>query len=143
MINEIVLWKVGRYAELDKKTIGFINQITKTSRKINIKLTREILIHLLTTKGIRLPMASTILRFKNPKIYQIIDQRVYRLITGKELKLSQSKSAKYIEAQINLYLEYLEKLRNTCKENNIDFKQSDRILYKIDKRVNGQINIKY
>lgn len=45
-------------------------------------MAEEILRKLLMTPGIRLPMASTILRFKNPNVYQIIDQRAYRFLTG-------------------------------------------------------------
>jgi hypothetical protein len=75
VINEIVLWKVNRYAELDNDTIQILNSIKKVNTEINEELTRKILRHLLSTKGIQLPMASIILRFRNPLVYQIIDQK--------------------------------------------------------------------
>ena len=76
IINEIVLWKVNRYAAIDNETLNLINQIKKEDTQLNVKLTSTILLRLLCKeqKGFRLAMASTILRFKNPKIYQIIDQ---------------------------------------------------------------------
>lgn len=81
IINEIVLWKVNRYAAIDNETLNLINQIKKDDTQINPELTRAILLQLLSKeqKGFRLAMASTVLRFKNPKIYQIIDQRVFSL----------------------------------------------------------------
>jgi len=81
-------------------------------------------------------MASTILRFKNKRLYQIIDQRVYRIIYGKTLKLPRS-----VDDQITLYFEYLEKLREICKLLEIRFESSDRILYNADKRVNKCIKL--
>ncbi|PNW28793.1 hypothetical protein BKP44_07410 [Formosa algae] len=137
LINEIVLWKTNRYAELDNETLNLINKIDRKSEIIDSDLTGEILMHLLKTKGIRLPMASTILRFRNPKIYQIIDQRVYRMIYGTELKLKTN-----INDNIIQYLDYLTALRNVCNVYQIPFSESDRILYEYDKRMNLE-KIKY
>ena len=82
IINEIVLWKVNRYVLMQKDTLELLNKIKKTDNILNEELTILILKKLLDKdqKGIQLAMASTILRFKNPSIYQIIDQRVYRFI---------------------------------------------------------------
>ena len=137
LINEIVLWKTNRYAELNKETLNLINKIDQKSEFINSALTGEILMHLLETKGIRLPMASTILRFRNPKIYQIIDQRVYRLIYGTQLKLKTN-----LNDNILQYLDYLTDLRNVCNSYQIPFSKSDRILYEYDKLMNLE-KIKY
>lgn len=84
-------------------------------------------------------MASTILRFKNPNIYQIIDQRVYRFIYGIEMP----KYFSSIEKQIDFYIEYLQKLKQVCIEKGIDFNLSDRIIYELDKLHNKEIKIKY
>ena len=136
IINEIVLWKVNRYAQIKKETINKINSIAQ-SEILDEKLTSDILTDLLdpSTKGIQLAMASTILRFKNPKVYQIIDQRVYRVIYKRELTVTQ----KDVQAQIKLYLEYLLKLREAVDKLDIPFDKSDRILYMADKRVNKDI----
>lgn len=139
IVNQIVLWKVNRYAEIDKKTLSLINEINKTDNSINENLTINILENLLTTKGIQLAMASTILRFKNPNIYQIIDQRVYRFIYGENIPTYFSST----EKQIQLYLNYLQKLKNVCKETKINFEQSDRILYQLDKEFNEDEKINY
>ena len=70
-----------------------INEINTISswKVLNKEKTCEILTSLLKTKGVQLAMASTILRFRNPNIFQIIDQRVYRVINRDPLKLSQIK----------------------------------------------------
>jgi thermostable 8-oxoguanine DNA glycosylase len=131
------LWKTNRYAKLTTVTLNLINGIDPKSEFIDLALTREILMHLLNTKGIRLPMASTILRFRNPKVYQIIDQRVYRLIYGTEFKLETN-----LTENINQYLDYLTELKNVCNLYQIPFYKSDRTLYEYDKIVNLE-KIKY
>ncbi|PTB95610.1 hypothetical protein C9994_10915 [Marivirga lumbricoides] len=137
LINEIVLWKINRYAELNDETLNLINKIDRKTEFIDSTLTGEILLLLLETKGIRLPMASTILRFRNPKIYQIIDQRVYRLIYGTEMKIKTNLNDNIIQ-----YLDYLTELRNICDLYQIPFSESDRILYVYDKIMNLE-KIKY
>lgn len=137
-INEIVLWKTNRYAKLSEKTLELLNQIDRNAEILDEAFTKEVLTHLLDEPGVRLPMASTILRFINPNIYQIIDQRVYRVIYAEELKLSTN-----IESNINQYLRYLGKLRETCRSFNIPYCQADRILYEYDKEVNKDVAIKY
>ena len=139
IINEIVLWKVNRYSFLDDETFSVLNKINKVDLVLDIELTTEILTKFLNTKGIQLPMASTILRFKNPNIYQIIDQRVYRFIYGIEMP----KYFSSIEKQIDFYIEYLQKLKQVCIEKGIDFNLSDRIIYELDKLHNKEIKIKY
>ena len=139
IINEIVLWKVNRYSFLDDETFSVLNKINKVDLVLHIELTTEILTKLLNTKGIQLAMASTILRFKNPDIYQIIDQRVYRFIYGIEMP----KNFSSIEKQIDFYIDYLQKLRQVCIEKGIDFNLSDRIIYELDKLHNKEIKIKY
>lgn len=139
IINEIVLWKVNRYSFLDDETFSVLNKINKVDLVLDIELTTEILTKLLNTKGIQLAMASTILRFKNPNIYQIIDQRVYRFIYGIEMP----KYFSSIEKQIDFYIEYLQKLKQVCIEKGIDFNLSDRIIYELDKLHNKEIKIKY
>lgn len=139
IINEIVLWKVNRYSFLDDETLSLLNKITKDNLIIDVEHTTKILTELLNTKGIQLAMASTILRFKNPNIYQIIDQRVYRFVYGVEMP----KYFSSVEKQIDFYIEYLQKLRQVCIEKEIDFNLSDRIIYELDKLHNKEIKIKY
>ena len=138
IINEIVLWKVGRYAELKSETIKLLNSIDKSNPTMDLGLTRKILRQLIETKGIGLAMASTILRFKNPNIYQIIDQRAFRIIHTEPLKIPSK-----IDEQIDLYLEYLNRLREVCKKEQLNFSESDRILYWADKEINRDIPIHY
>lgn len=107
VVNEIVLWKVNRYAKLKDETLSLINQIDS---EWDEALIRNVLFALLSEKGVQLPMASTILRFRNKHLFQIIDQRVYRILYGPELKINQQKTESNILEQINLYLKYLERL---------------------------------
>ena len=137
LVNEIVLWKVNRYAQVDSQTIELLNRIDPKSKAVNEALTIEILQQLLRTKGVQLAMASTFLRYRNSDIYQIIDQRVYRIIyPNKIFKLTYTKSSPNIEKQISSYLKYLSDLRVVCERLNIPFEQADRILFEADRRVN-------
>ncbi len=138
VINEIVLWKVNRYAEIGEEVLEQINLIKVNSKTLNIDLTSKILSNLLdkATKGIQLPMASAILRFRNPKIYQIIDQRVYRIIYGENFT-NVSRKLKTQEL-IDLYIKYLRDLRVECLRLSISFEIADRVLYNADKRLNRE-----
>lgn len=142
LINQIVLWKVGRFANIDSYILKLINAIDPLSKQLDVLQTTELLHSLLKTKGIGLPMASTILRFKNPNIYQIIDQRVYRLIYPDQI-LKLVKTTKNIPIYIDLYLQYLNDLRRICEKNQISFNQADRVLFMADKRINKHLPIKY
>ena len=137
IINEIVLWKVNRYAAIDSSALAILNSIKKEATVLDEQFTREILEKLLPIKGIQLPMASTILRFKNPNIYQIIDQRVYRYIKGVSIKTPYA-----INKQINYYLDYLKSLREVCEKYNVPFSESDRIFYERDKKDNKDQKLK-
>lgn len=135
IINEIVLWKVNRYSFLRDDTFLLLNQIKKNDKDLNEELTTKILTNLLNTKGIQLAMASSILRFKNPNIYQIVDQRVHRFINAGNIPTS-------VEEQIKWYIIYLQDLKEICYKKGIEFNQSDRILYQLDKDMNKKIKLK-
>jgi hypothetical protein len=142
IINEIVLWKVNRYASLDDDTLNLLNNIDPNATKLDIEKTREILNRLIKKKGIQLAMASTILRFRNKNIYQIIDQRVYRIIyKDKKLKLKTHPNEKNLNEQIELYFQYLKDLTDVCEKLKIPFDKSDRILFMADKRINKNISL--
>ncbi|TSE03933.1 hypothetical protein [Aquimarina algiphila] len=141
-LNEIVLWKVNRYALFSNEAMALINSIGPSETKLNKDKISVILFKLLKTKGVQLPMASTILRFKNPILFQIIDQRVFRIIYPNEtLKLNSYPSEKNIKFQVDLYLKYLEDLKDACKRLEIPFEKSDRILFMADRRINKEISL--
>jgi hypothetical protein len=127
---------------LDNETLGLINDIDPNSKEININKTRKILKTMIQKKGIQLPMASTILRFKNKKIYQIIDQRVFRIIyKNKKLSLKSYQNEKNMNDQIDIYIQYLKDLANVCDNMKIPFDKADRILFMADKRINKDISL--
>ena len=141
MINKIVLFKVNRYAEISNQILDELNRINPKTRNIDKKLSRSVLHGLLMQKGVRLAMASTILRFKNPNIYQIIDQRVYRLIYGEKLNLSSSKSKKQHNIQIDLYFDYLDKLNQLSKDYGYNFSDIDRTFFHADRKYNKNFKL--
>jgi hypothetical protein len=81
-------------------------------------------------------MASTLLRFKNPKVYQIIDRHAYRAIYGEDYPLF---SASGIDKKIEVYFNYLDELVSLSITKNVDFRTLDRVLYVFDKRQNGKL----
>ena len=137
ILNEIILWKVNRYAWFDSVTIELLNTLKQWTSELDELLTEQLLEKLLGTKGVRIAMASTILRFKNPSVYQIIDQRVYRIVYWVNMPTIKDKEAS------NVYIKYLKDLRSVCTKHNIPFEQSDRDLYALDKVINKGIKIKY
>lgn len=136
IVNKIVLWKVNRYPIIDEAILHELNDIQKTDESISPVSVKPLLLKLLSCHGIQLPMASTLLRFKNPKLFQIIDQRVYRLIYGKKMKLPGSYNINNRDKLADLYFKYLKDLRAKCDELHIPFEKADRILWMADKRIN-------
>jgi thermostable 8-oxoguanine DNA glycosylase len=81
---------------------------------------------LLDIHGVDLAMASTILRFRNPEVFQIIDRHAYRAIYGVKYPLySMSSNQRKIEA----YFEYLDKLLELSQKKGLEFRTLDRLLY--------------
>ena len=126
---EIVLWKTNRYPSITPELLTAINDLRKVYSEEKARNLLKILLHK-EHKGFDLPMASTVLRFACPEHLQIIDQRVYRFITPDEERL---KLPFNIDKKINLYFIYIKNLKAVCEKYGIDFKESDRILYQLDK----------
>ena len=72
-INEIVLWKVNRYAKLSSGALQALNGAA-ANRPRSHRTAAAILALLLREPGVDLAMASTFLRFRNKKAFQIIDR---------------------------------------------------------------------
>ncbi len=128
IINEIVLWKINRRINLSSETIEYINSVTRNVKTIEDALNsndvKNLLDEMLKQKGIRLPMASTILHFYNPNVFPIIDQRSYRELFNKKLNLN---------ANSEIYLLYLQRCKNICERYKIPIKLIDIVLYQLDK----------
>ena len=100
------------------------------------KSSREVIRVSLHEPGVDLPMASTFLRFRNPRTFQIIDRHAYRAVTGNDYPLhSKSKS----ESKIDLYFRYLDDLVELARIKNLEFHTLDRVLYLFDKQINGEL----
>jgi thermostable 8-oxoguanine DNA glycosylase len=91
---------------------------------------------LLREPGVDLAMASTFLRFRNKRAFQIIDRHAYRAVYGKNYPLHSSSSD---DAKIDLYFRYLDELFVFADSKKVSFKILDRVLYVFDKRVNGKL----
>jgi len=135
LLNEIVLWKVNRFVELDNDIFREINELKELTSGEH-KKGEHVLKHLIGSNGIDLPLASSILRFRNPKVFQIIDRHAYRAVYGEKYPLYTKTSP---ERKINLYFDYLNKLVDLCNANNLDFEKIDRVLYQFDKGENGKL----
>ena len=145
-LNEIVLWKVNRYAEMEFSLIEKIRELSSLNngehREGRVK---DILHALLKTKGIQLPMASSILRFINPKVFQIIDDRVFRIVMSdrKKYRAKPKKVTKgYLDDTTGIYVEYLDRLNKISSEK-MPFHLLDRILYQLDIELNNKLGDKY
>jgi len=134
-INRLVLWKVNRYAKIPSELLVELNKI-KDLKPGQHRKAREVLEKLLhsNVRGVDLAMASTFLRFRNPHVFQIIDQRAFRVIYGEKMKGTGTPKEK-----TDKYFEYLDKLRKLCEKKNVAFEKIDRILYELDKEKNREL----
>jgi thermostable 8-oxoguanine DNA glycosylase len=133
ILLKIILWKLNRYPDLKEFSYDRLNNIA-TLKPQEFKNVREFLNNILEIKGIGLPMASTILRFRNPDTFPIIDRRAFRVLMGEN----------YVESSdhkrlIDRYFEYVEKCRQLSQKYDIPFDAIDRVLYQYDKKHNSDI----
>lgn len=135
LVNEIVLWKVNRYAPLSPNTLAALNGLNNLVPGKH-KDGESAIKRLLREPGIDLPMASTLLRFKNPLVFQIIDRHAYRALYGEDYPLY---SASGLDRKTEVYFKYLEDLIAFSESKNIDFQILDRVLYVFDKKLNGKL----
>lgn len=135
-IYKITLWKVNRFPDIttDNDFMQRFNELAKydyedfddETKQKTIKVLRD----LLNVKGVRLPMASTYLRFRNPKLFQIIDQRVWRVVQEYRKEADTTlRHCRNIDDEIDKYLKYLETLRELAGKHNIAFENADRAFY--------------
>jgi thermostable 8-oxoguanine DNA glycosylase len=135
LINEIVLWKVNRYVSVPNDILHALDQLLDLKKGEHRK-GENILKELLHLRGADLPMASTLLRFRNPKTFQIIDRHAYRAIYGKKYPVH---AATNKEKKIEIYFDYLDKLIELCSKKSLEFETIDRLLYIFDKEVNKSL----
>ena len=135
IINSIVLWKINRQVKIENSLIIKIKNLQYDKVKFLDKYEaeiREILKALLEMKGVRIAMASTILKMFKPFAFPIIDQRAYRTIYNNDFPnfFGKDKHVKYID----LYIQYIKDCykfnQNNCP--NIAFDKIDQLLYQID-----------
>jgi thermostable 8-oxoguanine DNA glycosylase len=135
LINKIVLWKVNRFVWLEESLLDRLDAL-KTLEAGAHRQADSVVELLLAVHGIDLPMASTLLRFRNPKVFQIIDRHAYRAVYGEDYPLyGQSPTARKLE----LYFAYLDQLRSLCERTGLRFEVADRALYVFDKKKNGAL----
>ena len=132
-INELVLWKVNRHVSVPAKLLSQLDGLRKWKKGQHEKA-RPLIADLLGTPGVRLPMASTFLRFANPDVFQIIDRHAYRAVYGKSFLADVKK--KSVQERIDLYFAYLVRLRKLCCDKSIRFREADRILFVFDRELN-------
>lgn len=134
-IKDIVLWKVNRYVKLSEGALAALNGVAefqpKSHRGAEILLTT-----LLQEAGVDLPMASTFLRFRNRKVFQIIDRHAYRALYGERYPLHSSSTT---ELKVSLYFRFLDDLVLLAESKDVAFEDLDRVLYVFDKQVNGKL----
>ncbi len=139
-LYEIVLWKVDRFPVISDELIEQLKSLGSYKNGEH-KNAGTLLKKLLQCKGIALPMASTILRFANPKVFQIIDVRAFRVLTdgiGSYPKKPQLITEGYLKNSCDIYFGYLDELCELQGEN-FPFENMDRILYQLDIKLRNSI----
>ena len=140
IINEIILWKTNRVTVIDNnviKQIYELSTINDPTEAAESQLTLQVIVQLLDSKGVRLPMASTILHFYHPKIYPIIDQRAYRELYQKEFPKYVSDNMKLAHIYMRYIKDCYQFQQEKCQD--IPFEHIDKVLYQIDKEKGNKV----
>ena len=111
LINDIVLWKVNRYVKVNNDIVRQISELKVLKAGEHRKSKKE-LSTLLELNGVDLPMASTIMRFINPAVFQIIDRHAYRAVYEKKYPLYTSTPT---ERKLSVYYDYIDELIKLCE----------------------------
>lgn len=136
VINAIVLWKLNRSVAVTNDTLDLLNLMAEIKDPLdaigNLNF-NKLIMQLLSSKGIKLAVASTILHFYNPSVFPIIDQRSYRELFHEDFPNYTSKDSDRM--YIDLYKKYI---KGCCEYNttncpDIPFEYIDKILYQLDK----------
>jgi hypothetical protein len=135
LLHEIVLWKVNRYPRISEDLLIQLNELKNALPKKH-RAAEQILIRLMQCAGVDLPMASTLLRFRNPNVFQIIDRHAYRALYGCDYPFYSYSSAKEKAVE---YFKYLDALHSLAESKQLQFSDLDRILYVFDKQLNGKL----
>lgn len=135
MVNEIVLWKVDRYAQLPADLLARLNDL-QALQSGEHRQAEPTLRELLGVRGVDISMASTLLRFRNPRVFQIIDRHAYRALYGEDCPLYAGMSE---DRKVALYWEYLDAIWKLCTSKQLEFSLADRFLYTLDRQHNGKL----
>lgn len=152
---EIVLWKVNRTVQSQDvlRILHHYKVSSWTYKRLNTiryNITmRSLCRELQFCHGVQLPMMSTILRFLNPLIFQIIDRRAYRVIMGHRLEYKiidppeNRSNCENADKNTKKYIKYLEKIHLFCarKNSKIKFHEFDQIAYQFDVESNKNVGI--
>lgn len=140
VLYEILLWKLNRFPQIEPDLIKSLKALNRLSANEHRQASKE-LRALLNSPGIALPMASTILRFMNPKTFQIIDDRVYRIVNPGKAKYPAKPpkvNERYLRTSESIYFDYLDELQKLSSEK-LPFSSADRILYQLDIKLGNKL----
>lgn len=132
-LRRIALWKIDRVLDVPEALLERLGDLagdeTLTHRSSKVK---EVIDALVSQPGIGMPMASAILKFLRPDVFPIIDVRAYRALMGKRLY--------YASYNVDLYLAYIDELKQLSERTGIALSEVDEQLYCFDRKHNGTIS---
>lgn len=129
-IRQIALWKYNRIINIDEDVLERLNKVLqKKDITVNCKDVKDIIEDLIQSRGVGMPLASTILKFLRPDVFPIIDVRAYRALFDKKIN-------KYTYSE---YVKYCNKIYEVREVTGIDLSEIDEQLYEFDKKYNGKI----
>lgn len=129
-IRKIALWKYDRIINIEEEVLVKLNKILqKKDITVNCEEVKDIIEALIESKGVGMPLASTILKFLRPDVFPIIDIRAYRALFDK-------KKNKFTYSE---YMKYCDKIYELREMTGIDLSEIDEQLYEFDKKYNVKI----
>ena len=134
IINSIVLWKINRQVNVNTELFASLKKLKISPDLFNEKEKeiKKIVFDLLEIKGVKIAMASTILKMFYPDSFPIIDQRAYRELNGEDLPdyYGASANQRYADLYFQYILDCHKYNQSVCP--NINFDDIDKVLYPLD-----------
>ncbi|NMD85294.1 hypothetical protein HF882_01715 [Victivallis vadensis] len=133
-LYEIVLWELNRYPQIDDALFAELGRIAGLKRA-DARKAAPTLKKLLQCRNVGLTMATAILRFINPAVFQTMNRRNFHVVLGSEEEYPDPPAKltpAFLDRVCDCYFRYLEALRELTGDG-FDFEVADRMLYQVDK----------
>lgn len=133
-LYRVVLSELGRFPKIDEKLFIDLAAAAKLTPGKH-RDGKDIFCRLLSCENVGFTIATAILKFLNPEVFQTLNAHSGQVVMGDSLppsRFSMDDYSSYIEAASEYYFKYLDKLHELTGDE-LEFRNADILLGQVDK----------